>query len=115
MSIDGANITKLRNFEMTPMIVTNLNLPPEIRYRNENILLCLLIPGPKKHGLLDTFLYPFVEEMKALDAGIPNIYNSYTDSSFSLHAWLLFVSGDGPASAEGNTRECYKSLPPMSD
>jgi len=85
---------------MTPMIVTNLNLPPEIRYRNENILLCLLIPGPKKHGLLDTFLYPFVEEMKALDAGIPNIYNSYTDSSFSLHAWLLFVSGDGPASAE---------------
>jgi hypothetical protein len=75
MSLGGAQVTKLRNYEVAPIIHINLNLPPHLRYRNENILLSCLIPGPKKHGLLDT-LYPMVEEMKALHTGIPNIYNN---------------------------------------
>jgi Transposase family tnp2 len=85
---------------VTPVILVNLSLYPQVRYRNENLLLSCLIPGSKKHVLLDTFLYPMVEEMKLLDAGIPGIYNHFTKSEFELHAWILFVSADGPASAE---------------
>jgi Transposase family tnp2 len=99
MSLGGAQVTKLQNYEVAPIIHINLNLPPYLRYRNENILLSCLIPGPKKHGLLDT-LYPMVEEMKALHTDIPNIYNNATKTLLDLHAWIPFVSGDGPASAE---------------
>jgi hypothetical protein len=60
----------------------------------------MLIPGPKKHGLINTFLWPLVQEIKALDNGIEGIYNYYTKKHFTLWAWITICCGDRPVKAE---------------
>lgn len=45
-------------------------------------------------------MYPFVQECKLLAKGIPNVYNAYTNSYFTLFFWPILLSGDGPARSE---------------
>jgi len=59
-----------------------------------------IIPGPKKYKNIDSFLYPLVEELQQLHIGIPRVFNKVTKANFVLRAWLILVSGDGPASAD---------------
>ena len=47
--MDGANVTKIGTHEITPFLLANLNLPPEIRYLLDNIMCVFLIPGPRKY------------------------------------------------------------------
>jgi hypothetical protein len=96
MSLDGVQVTNMRHHEVTPVILINLNLPPGERYKIENILVSMVIPGPNKPKELDTFLQPLVEEMKQLDHGI-KAFDAYTKSAFTLKAWITIVTGDGPA------------------
>jgi hypothetical protein len=96
MSLDGVQVINMRHHEVTPVILINLNLPPDERYKIENILVSLVIPGPHKPKELDTFLQPFVEEMKQLDSGI-EAFDAYTKCAFTLRAWTIIVTGDGPA------------------
>jgi hypothetical protein len=59
-----------------------------------------------------------IEELKELGAGVDNVRNSYTNLLFTLRAFVIVVSGDGPASAEamglkkpGNAyRPCHQCL-----
>jgi hypothetical protein len=55
LSLDAVQLPNVSDYENTPMIFLNLNLPPDERYKVNNILTSLLIPGPKKPKLLDTF------------------------------------------------------------
>jgi hypothetical protein len=89
----------MRNHEVTPVIFMNLNLSPDERYRVENILAGLLIPGPKKPKVIDTFLRPLVDELLLLEKGVPAI-DGETRSVFQLRAWVTMVTGDGPALAD---------------
>jgi len=99
MSLDGVQLTNMRNHEVTPVILINLNLPPEERYQVKNILGSLIIPGPKKPRDLDTFLRPLVDELLRLDEGV-DAFDSYTKTPFRLKAWVTMVTGDGPALAD---------------
>ena len=46
------------------------NLPREIRYNQENIIICGLIPGPKEPSYdINSFLEPLVEELLVLWRG----------------------------------------------
>lgn len=89
----------MRNFEATPVIIVNLNLHPSIRYAKENIMTSMIIPGPSKPKKFDSFLFPLVEELKSLNAGV-EAYDSARKSEFVLHAWPVLVTEDGPALAE---------------
>ncbi|TGO31563.1 hypothetical protein BHYA_0524g00010 [Botrytis hyacinthi] len=107
---DGAQITKINNHHICPVILLNLNLPPKERVKKQNFLLSCLIPGPRKVGDLDSFLQPMVDEMLVLGKGIHSLddyngskhrlYNSFTNKPFILRAWIIIVSGDGPGRAE---------------
>ena len=99
LSLDGFQLVNMKTHETTPVIILNLNLPPDIRYRQENILTSFIIPGPRKHRDLDSFLLPLVEELEGLDHGV-DAFDAYNNDSFSLYAWVLFVTGDGPALAD---------------
>jgi Transposase family tnp2 len=85
---------------MNPVILIDKNLRLEHRYRTKNILLVILIPGLKKHILVDTFLWPLVQEIKKLDNGINRVYNAYTKDKFRLRAWIDLCCGDGPTKAD---------------
>jgi hypothetical protein len=99
IALDGVGITKRTNHTSTPVILINYNLPPAMRYQKYNILLAMSIPGPKKYKSLDSFLYPLVEELEMLGAGI-NAYDGYRKQHFLLRAHPVVVTGDGPAISE---------------
>ena len=99
LSIDGVQVTNKRNFEITPVIFINLNLPPDQRYKIENIMASAIIPGPKKSKDIDSFLRPMIDELKMLHDGI-DCYDAATNSHFTLHAWITMTTGDGPAIAD---------------
>ena len=62
-----------------------------------------LIPGPNKGGNIDTWLFPLIEEMKSLDRGSQHTgLDAYTGEQFTLRAWLVNCSADGPQLAELN-------------
>jgi hypothetical protein len=82
---------------VTPWLVANLNYPPNLRYLKGYIMLAFLCPGPRKYGLIDSFEYPFIKEYKKLAAGIPNVQNSFDDSTFILRFWPILYSRDSPA------------------
>jgi hypothetical protein len=46
----------------------NLNLPPEIRVKKENMILCGFIPGPQNPKDLNSFLRPLIDEFLVLPA-----------------------------------------------
>lgn len=98
--LDGCEITKKQNHHKTAVILVFLSLPPAERYKDCNIKTVTLIPGPKDCKDLDSFLFPFVEEMKLLHDGILGVRNSFTNTTFTLRAHTVLVSGDGLASAD---------------
>lgn len=95
-STDGFAPFKRRKHTAWPLILYNLNLPPEERFRKENIICLGVIPGPKKPHDADSFLWPMVEELIQLAAGIP-IFDIDVSSMFLFHAYLIVAGGDIPA------------------
>lgn len=79
-----------------PLVLFNLNLPPEERVHTREILSVGLIPGPKKPEDFDSFIYPLVEELLQLTVGV-HTWDADLGSFFTLRAHLLYVSGDTPA------------------
>jgi hypothetical protein len=94
LSTDGFQIFKRRSKSAWPLFIFNYNLPPESRFLRENVLALGCIPG---HAIdFDSFLWPLVEELLQLEAGI-RTYDAHKKEFFTLHAYLLHVFGDIPA------------------
>jgi len=54
-----------------------------------------LCPGPSQPKDLDSFLIPFVDELKSLRNGVP-AYDAHSQQTFLLKAHLVLVTGDTP-------------------
>ena len=80
------------------LLVFNYNLPPEQRFRKDNILCVGIIPGPKKPWDADSFIYPLVLELLELAIGV-SAYDALSKSLFALHAYVITAFGDIPAVA----------------
>jgi Transposase family tnp2 len=70
MSTDGFQIFQQKTHDCWPIALTNLNLPPDVRVKNENIFLYSIIPGPRQPLDINSFLYPLVDELLDLDRGV---------------------------------------------
>ncbi|CAG8529640.1 11950_t:CDS:2, partial [Gigaspora margarita] len=66
------------------VLVINANLALEIRFKKENLLISLIIPGPKEPKNLITFLYPMIKELQNLE------------ESFTLHTAVVNWSDNTP-------------------
>jgi hypothetical protein len=99
LSSDGVKVFKSRRaFHIWPLLLINLNLPPNIRYKKTNMLLVGFIPGPKEPHDIDSFLYPLVQEFKKLGQGIP-AYNAARkhlgeEAEFTMRAYITIVGAD---------------------
>jgi hypothetical protein len=96
LSTDGMCPFKRRKNSCWPLILVNLNLPPEERTHTENLICIGVIPGPKSPKNLGSFLWPLVDELLQLASGVMAVDIS-TRKLFSLRAHLLAVFGDIPA------------------
>jgi hypothetical protein len=72
-----------------------MNLPPQERFKRQNILVVGFVPGPNNPKNLDSFMYPLIEEFRALGHGI-EAWNGYRDKAFTLRAHITVVTGDMP-------------------
>ncbi|XP_042400964.1 uncharacterized protein LOC121990995 [Zingiber officinale] len=88
-----------------PVILVNYNLPPLMCMAKENLMLTLLIPGPKQPGNdIDVYLEPLVEDLKELwDIGVET-YDAFSKSVFNMKAILKWAINDFPA--YGNLAGC---------
>lgn len=58
------------NYDCWALIALDMNLPPEERYKDENVMILALIPGPNEPLDIDSFLLPIVKELMALQTGM---------------------------------------------
>jgi Transposase family tnp2 len=66
-SCDGYQIFKQKTDDCWLFLMINNNLDPSIRVKKENLLIPFLIPGPNQPKEFNTFLRPFIDEMKELE------------------------------------------------
>jgi hypothetical protein len=93
---DGFGPFKHRTKTAWPIILFNYNLPSEERILKKNIISVGVIPGPKKPGDSDSFLWPLVQELLQLELGV-SAFDAITTTVFLLRAYLIVVFGDIPA------------------
>ena len=98
-NIDWFQPFKNSEYSLGALYLVLLNLPREIRFRKENILLVGLIPGPKEpeHDV-NPFLRPLVNELLLFWKGV----ELYENKDSVLYRFVLVcISSDLPA-----TRKC---------
>ena len=69
LSTDSFSPFNKRKSTAWPLILFNYNLPPDIHFHVNQILMLSVIPGPKNPQDYDSFLWPFLQEMFHLTDG----------------------------------------------
>lgn len=72
-----------------------LNLPRNLRYKQENVILCGIIPGPKEPKDLNAYLQPLIQELLLLWEGI--VFDISPYDQIQVRAALLCITSDLPA------------------
>ena len=74
------------------------NLSPLLCMKDENMLLTLLILGPRQLGNdIDIYLQPLIEELKELWNSGVDAYDAFEKRSFNLKVMLLWTINNFPA------------------
>ena len=66
-SCDGYQIFKQKTDDCWLFLLINNNLDPSLRVKKENLIIPFLIPGPNQPKDFNTFLRPFIDEIKELE------------------------------------------------
>jgi len=69
-STDGYQIFRQKRDDCWIILLINANLPPTTRVQRENLLISMLIPGPKAPKNFNSFLRPLVDELKQLQGNV---------------------------------------------
>ena len=67
-SCDEYQIFKQKTDDCWLFLMINNNLDPSLRVKKENLMIPFLIPGPNQPKDFNTFLQPFIDEMKELES-----------------------------------------------
>ncbi|XP_050387377.1 uncharacterized protein LOC126803646 [Argentina anserina] len=99
LATDGFNpfSEKSTKHSTWPVILVIYNLPPNVCMSSENLMLSLLIPGPRQPGNdIDVYLQPLRDDLVKLWNGV-EMYDAYSKAMFNLRAILLWTINDFPA------------------
>ena len=99
ISGDGAQLTMKKQSDVWVLIVTILNLPPDMRSKADNIIIPLVIPGPSSPGNVESFVYVLYEELARLSVGVWT-KDALSEIFFLLKVYLCGVLGDMLGSAK---------------
>jgi hypothetical protein len=113
LSIDGVSMVTDRSYAhtTTPVLMQILNLPPDLRFKRQHKILCMLLPGPHEpKNLGPSWLRPLWRELHKLHHGVraldgslvkhrfdvlENPHELYNDHVFfTLRAYVTLVVGD---------------------
>ena len=95
LSLDGVQLIVQKTYSMMPVILINLNLPPEICYKLTNIMTFSIFPEPSEPKDLNSFLHPFINELAILKTySIQEAYDIDSKKLFTLHIYTILVTRD---------------------
>ncbi|XP_020266364.1 uncharacterized protein LOC109841838 [Asparagus officinalis] len=100
LATDGFNPFSILSskYSCWPVMLVNYNLPPMLCLKKENIMLTLLIPGPKQLGNdIDIYLQPLVDDLQLLWENRVEAYDAFSKSTFNLKTILMWTINDFPA------------------
>ena len=98
-ALDGVQVDALQSNEVWPLICLNLNLPPSLRFCEDNILPLGITPGPNDPVDIDSFISPMVDELQQLSEDV-QCYDAYINETFTLRVYIVICTGDTPAIAK---------------
>lgn len=101
LSTDGAQLTMKKQSDTWLLILIVLNLPPEIRYKSNNVIYPLAIPGPNPPGNIESYLRPLFEDMAVASEGIW-LWDALDSQYFTNRAYICMALGDMLGSAKLN-------------
>ncbi|GBE89768.1 hypothetical protein SCP_1700930 [Sparassis crispa] len=102
MSIDGAQLYESKASDCWIYIWVVLDLAPELRYKKKHVLPGGFIPGPHKPKNLDSFLFPGLGHLMALQKDGLYIWDASDEHTFRSNPFLAMVTADGPGMAHVN-------------
>ena len=96
LNIDWFQPYKHRTYAVGVMYLAIMNLPRNIRFKRENIILLGLIPGPKEPSLtINTYLTPHISDLLRLWDGVN--FNTHNQGWQNIRGALLCIACDLPA------------------
>ena len=96
-SIDGAQLYQSKASDCWIYIWVVMNHPPEVRYQKRYVLPGAIIPGPNKPKNIDSFFFPGLHHLSALQKEGLRIWDSVLDEIFISQIHLTFATADAPA------------------
>ena len=111
LSTDGFSPFKRRKHSAWPFLTIIYNFPPPIRNHLVNLFSTGCGGGPKAIKEMDSFLWPYVDELLSLAAGVPTL-DADAKETFLLRAHLLDGFGDIPAVAKMMRMKGHNGLKP---
>ena len=100
LSIDGAQLHRNKKSDCWIYIWLIVDLGPDERYKIRNILPGGIIPGPERPKNLDSFLFPGLAHVSALQREGLHIWDAYNRRRAICFLFLLLVLVDAIAMAE---------------
>lgn len=99
LSIDGAQLYRYKASDCWIYIWIILDMSPKGQYKKVAVHPGGFIPGPNKPKYMDSFVFPGLFHLAALQKEGLRIWNAETQTVFVSHPFLALSSADGPAMA----------------
>ena len=100
LSIDGAQLFRNKKSDCWIYIWVVLDLAPDERYKLRNILPGGIIPGPKNPKDLDSFLFPGLAHVSAVQKEGLHLWDGLDRTDLTSFIFLLLVLTDAVAAAQ---------------
>ena len=99
LSIDGAQLYAHKASDCWIYLWVIMDLSPDEQYKKRHVLPGGFIPGPNKPKNIDSFLFPGLHHVCALQSEGLHIWDAFRDQRFISHLFLALNTADGPAMA----------------
>ncbi|KAF8810988.1 hypothetical protein BYT27DRAFT_7253126 [Phlegmacium glaucopus] len=96
LSIDGAQLYEHKASDCWIYIWILFDHPPELRYKQRQILPGGFIPGPNKPKLINSFLFPGLHHLSALQREGLRIWDAFQNKISPSKPFFAFGTADGP-------------------
>ncbi|THH32143.1 hypothetical protein EUX98_g2045 [Antrodiella citrinella] len=102
MSLDGAQLYEKKQSDCWIYIWIILDHAPDVRYKKKYVLPGGVIPGPKKPKHIDSFLFPGLHHLSALQREGLRMWDANEDRVFTSFPYFHIGAADGPGMSSIN-------------
>lgn len=96
ISLDGAQLYRNKQSDCWIYIWVVMNHSPDVRYKRKHILVGAVIPGPNKPKNVDSYLFPGIRHVSALQKQGLSVWNAHDNTVHTSYPFLAFATADTP-------------------